>query len=507
MKKEKLVSLIMTGCLFTLMLAGCKANPGGKDSGTSNNQPKERTKLVFVDLAHTDKETPDMKKILDMVNDKFNVDIEVKKLPKDKAQDKLNLMLASGEQMDWFTTGGYQGWRDFKVKGDLIQPIDEALNKYGQNLKKKIPESAWKVSKFSDGKTYAVPQMGFTTKRVIMAREDWLKKLNINEPKTMDEFEGMLKAIKKADFDGNGKDDTYPLAYAESLEELKNIFLKSFIKNGFSWWEDKDGLFKPEFMDPGYKDFLTTMQKWYKEGLMHPEIFSLKVNQMQELTGKGTVGVIGAWYTRYSWEKDAQKINPDAKMMLLNPPSGPAGQGSTAASGSVVESRVIHKNSKHADTIVKIWDWSVTDEENDLLLKGIEGQHFVWKDKAKKSWDYPQGVTADNVGYNGYYTWLGLDDSVFLVNENDRGSVFRAPLMAGKYPTYEPKDFMFTYDWTGTKTKDVLNDLNTFINESEVEIITGRKPVSNWDNVLKTWNQMGGDAYIKERTEQYKKQK
>ena len=43
----------------------------------------------------------------------------------------------------------------------------------------------------------------------LIVRADWLEKLDIDIPETIDRFYEMLKAFKEQDPDGNGQDDTF----------------------------------------------------------------------------------------------------------------------------------------------------------------------------------------------------------------------------------------------------------------------------------------------------------
>lgn len=468
-------------------------------------------KIVFVDMQRT--EAADDGEVLAYAEKKLNVDIELVRVANDQRLNKINLMMVSGEQLDYFTTGGYTEWPNYVLKGNMLAPLNELLDKYGKNIKDYVARTSdaaesWRVVTYQDGKIYGIPQPGFAAKISILVRQDWLDKLGMKAPTTIDEFTAMMRAMKNADFDGNGKVDTYPLVVdSGAFDRLKAIFLKSFVPGGFSWFMDTDGKLKPEFMHPGFKKYLTVLSDWYKEGLIHPEAFILKPEQAQQAYSRGASGVLVCWYTNARWADNAKSLNPEARTSVINPPTGPAGKGGTLAQSIVVETRVINRNSKNPDKVVQIIDWSCDPESNYMLVNGIEGKHFVWTDKAAWEKTVPQGLDPAKVGYLGSLNKLGLPDGVFFANLLDPLGWIKKPLQTGKYPMYKPVDYMFTYDWTGTKTKDVLNDLTTFQNEAEIKTITGVSPVAAWDSLIAEWLRIGGQAYIDERTVQYLKMK
>ena len=55
-------------------------------------------------------------------------------------------------------------------------------------------------------------------------RKDWLDKLGLEQPKTIDDFYNVLKAFKEQDPDGNGANDTYGMIVTDYLDgPLNNI--------------------------------------------------------------------------------------------------------------------------------------------------------------------------------------------------------------------------------------------------------------------------------------------
>jgi len=75
--------------------------------------------------------------------------------------------------------------------------------------------------------------------------------------------------------------------------------------------------------------------------------------------------------------------------------------------GATATMNGICKSTKHPIESMRVLELLNTDAEvYNLLSRGIEGVHWVWKDKAKKVMGYPDGVTADTSGYDPNTDWM-----------------------------------------------------------------------------------------------------
>ncbi|MFR6331699.1 MAG: extracellular solute-binding protein [Eisenbergiella sp.] len=100
------------------------------------------------------------------------------------------------------------------IESGKVKAIDEDIEKYMPDRLKEIydkyPQTFYPVIK--DGKTYGIACTPFLTEgQVMIIRQDWLDKLGLKAPTTLDEFEEVIRAFTEQDPDGNGKKDTYGL--------------------------------------------------------------------------------------------------------------------------------------------------------------------------------------------------------------------------------------------------------------------------------------------------------
>ena len=127
-------------------------------------------------------------------------------------------MLASNSMTDviywnWFSLPGGPGKA---IADKQILRLNELMDKYAPAYLahlKEYPERR-KMVTLDDGTHYMFPKFKHDKYVLIshgfQAREDWMKKLDLKTPKSMDEWYAFRTAMKKNDPNGNGKADEIP---------------------------------------------------------------------------------------------------------------------------------------------------------------------------------------------------------------------------------------------------------------------------------------------------------
>ena len=108
-----------------------------------------------------------------------------------------------------------------------------------------------------------------------IVRKDFLDKVGLPVPVTIDDWYTTLKAFKEKDPNGNGKADDIPLTLFLYTTGQFDIFkgASAFIgawNTTYNFYQE-NGTVKYGPLDSQFKDFLATMAKWYKEGLIDPD--------------------------------------------------------------------------------------------------------------------------------------------------------------------------------------------------------------------------------------------
>lgn len=518
MSKKSFISLLVCAVLIAGMLSGCgaTANETPTTTATTAAQTQQSTapavtaqepvsivmeRPLWGDTADP-ANAPNMR-IREKFKEKLNIDVEVlgDLNPSDQNQ-KPNLMIAAGEKLDIFQTNHGQGtdWRKYKQEGTII-PLNDLLNKFGQNLLKYVDPNSFKQLTDEDGKIWALPDETNPVVVGLIVRKDWLQKNNLAVPVTIEDLENVMKIFKEKENDQGWVPSWTTI--------LNNTFAGSFIPTGDQTYKDTDGKLKPWFMHPGAKEFLAKMQDWYKKGYIHKEFATMQNQQFNEIVFSGKSGFASIWTSNdfQDWNVNIQKNVPEGEFQVIAPPKGPEGGLITAGLPTSCDI-MITKSSTAPEAAIKFLDYSQATDEGYLLAKyGEEGTDYEWADKANnvvKLTDKTPGV--DRYGYAIFCsTRLNAFGNKYSSNAlNSQTSLFM--MDSTKYPSSLPIDAFVQYDIDKMKSKDQINTMRTFIEENEWKVVMGQIPVSEWDNIVKKWLEIGGQQNIEDMTEQFNAQ-
>ena len=234
------------------------------------------------------------------------------------------------------------------------------------------PQETWDKTKIN-GKNYAIPSVrpleggGFPA-----IRKDWLDKLGMKVPETMDELHDALKAFVEKDPDGNGKKDTigYNMRDANWAYDVFN--------HSSGKWKLEDGKIVDTYLEPGTREAILWYKQLYDEGLIPKDFSVLKSTQMEDLAKGGKVGMtLDTVAGVYRSTIEAQKQFPAADFLPFNYLVGPEGKVTTQSPGFggvyLIPKKVPEDKVKR---ILSLMDYGATEEGFDLACYGIEGVHY-----------------------------------------------------------------------------------------------------------------------------------
>jgi ABC-type glycerol-3-phosphate transport system substrate-binding protein len=419
--------------------------------------------------------------------------------PQGSAEEKLNLMLGSSDEIDTF-----QGnWNDYAAEGAII-PLNDLLDKYGQDIKKAWSEEAWKYMTDKDGNIWGIPRGTPAVHYPIWVRSDWMRKLNLEMPKTLEEFEAVLKAFKERDPDGNGQDDTIPMM--TDLNGIKNAFLGGFTEHGNSnWFDPADQKLKPVELAPGFRDFVATMADWYQKGYIYKEAFA-KFDPL-ELLKTNRVGTSSMWYSRITllFPQIKHNLPEGADYEIIRGLEGPKGKLMTASPGSTA-GMLITKKAKHPDAVMKFINYQYQDiPVNSLTAAFGDNWRFVGDSR------FEIELISPEIEYAGEYM-------VSLGTATETKYAFRDPIkkMHADYLNKElenlsvakmPVDATVIYDKQKLQENiPTLSDIDRLRTEELVKFVTGARPLEEFDQFIEQLYKAGLDDWIEEYTRQYLEQ-
>jgi len=396
MKKSvrSIASILFCAVLLSSSLTGCgsKSNQDSNVSATAGakSEPVKIRMFNRVNAQVVIENNP----VIAEAEKLANVKIELEAPPINNYVDKLQILMASTDLPDliynWGTAGnGADANMETWAKNGLLTPLDDKISKY-PNLMKNITKEMWDaVKSVNDGKTYIVPRTNITNDWGYMINNDWLKKLNLKAPTTIDEFTNVCRAFTKNDPDGNGKDDTFGVTFTNpglgnnTIWNSTNFIAAAFDLPVVDGVKDTDGNYKIREKMSGYIPYLTYLKQLNDEKIIDPEFLINKINVDTDKVNQGRVGIrYGHEYAvvgNLSKDKDSDKKY--AYYPVLKDSKGVATDWVTPAMWG---GWMISKSSKNVDAVLKFLDWGNTQEANTLFQLGIKGVTYDSYDGANK---------------------------------------------------------------------------------------------------------------------------
>jgi putative aldouronate transport system substrate-binding protein len=328
--------------------------------------------------------------LMAVVNEKLFADkgikVEISYIPWDVWQQRVNLMLTTGDEFDIFHIMQDQvQMASYQAMGGLSD-ITAVLDQYGPNVKKVINTGAWDAMRVG-GKIFGIPAQwaelsnddGFTI------RKDVLDKFGYGVPKSIDELISTAQGIA-ARWDGSGKlyipawnfTEFSKIPFARTYSTWPFIVKDSIAlirQNGTvdSWIESDE-----------FKRNTVYMRQLYQAGLIHPDVLTFTNDQGTNFYRSGnwffTLGGIDSYIVDVRLNNNPN-IKPEDYILVKMNPEKP-----DIYPVIVKNLNGISSTSKHPDAVIKFFDWLYANKENyNLFMYGREGQEYTIDSKGLKA--------------------------------------------------------------------------------------------------------------------------
>jgi len=462
----------------------------------------------------------------------------------DTYKNKFNLMIASNDLPDIFVVEDQDQvpakvLLNRLVKNGMIEDLTEVYEKYASDRVKDIHNSingeALKEATY-DGKLMALPTVGDTagTTPIVWVRQDWLDKLGLPAPDSVENLIKVAKAFKENDMNGNGKKDELGLATQKELYSDGGPFSVDplfWTMNAYPkyWVKDDSGQLVYGGIQPQVKETLTLLADLFKQGIIEKE-FPLKGgNELTPNIGSGTAGLLfGQWWNPFWPLGDSWKNDPNAvwKAYTLKNADGLTKTGSNYHTNMFLVVRKGYANPEVAVKINNYHDASAEMQEIIDLDEGLYKGEFS-KKKFGAGFDvaYKDTVLRSVVKFRDILAGKAQTDVLDPAEKSIYEQIKRnADRMAANQPITEQNfsDHQIYVGWmegigavtdskldvtyngfgSTTPTMDTkwtaLMDLQL---KSYYKIIMGEEDLSYFDTFVQQWKSQGGDAITKEVNE------
>ncbi|MFD2611320.1 extracellular solute-binding protein [Paenibacillus gansuensis] len=449
----------------------------------------------------------------------------------DDAKTKLSLSLSANEPLPDVLMMDDKAFESQLIESGRFMDLTEAFEKYASEDVKKLYESTPGVwNRYTrDGKIYGIPHLSVAMQNdpILWIRQDWMDKLGLQAPKTLDDVENIMDAFVTKDPDGNGKKDTFGLAMSQYFKDW--ISDTSWVFGAYGtvpkiWTKGSDGKLEYGSIQPGAKEALARMNQWFKKGYISKEFGAMDGGKASELILNGKAGIIGGAYWLANWPlPDAIKNNPGAVFKPYPIPVGPDGkagrQGQTIAGGGLM----VNKDFKHVDALFlylnKLFEGADPKPGSAFEHGFAEGYDYVMKDGKASGLteDIPGGKlevfqyflttqrpnvpmlemeTFDKLAKGGKpETPFELIASQQLPGRIEGGAVVYSQKEASKQDLFEGP---------ATPAMQLKGEiLNTMEADTYIKMIYGETPLDAFDKFVSDWKSKGGDEITKEVNEWY----
>lgn len=280
----KKAHLLLVGCLtLVVLLAVCSTGIlFAADSDELVNGRFVKTKRITVevyDRSNAGGSPPEDNFFTDFIKEGLlrdhNIEVEFVPVPRWTEVEVLNNLLAAGDAPDVCVTYSYPTIQTYASMGGVLD-----LAPYLEKYKDLLPDLwgwlgddniYWNRDPES-GTVWAIEaRLAHNTRINTFVREDWLKKLGLEPPTTLEEFEAMLYAFKNNAELLLGKDADKMIPYSTSFDIgwRNNYLLTSFVPESLT---DKEryiyGFDDRQLLLPGYKEGVRKLNEWYNAGLI-----------------------------------------------------------------------------------------------------------------------------------------------------------------------------------------------------------------------------------------------
>ena len=328
----------------------------------------------------------------DLYRDVLNVNVVYDWIVKsgDEYDTKLAAAVAIGDIPEFVNVSTVQMKQ--LVEADAIMPLEDIYEQYAAPFTKQILESdglsPFQAATF-DGHLYGLPNVdsSLMIADLLWVRTDWLEKLGLPIPTTMDEVMATAEAFAKADFDGNGVDDTLGIAIEKSLwSQMFSLrgFFNAFDSYPGIWVEDENGNLVYGSTLPGTKDALKALHEMYEKGLIDPEFGVKDGGKVAESTTAGKCGLFyGAQWNSIYPLQSCVNLDKNAQWRAVSIVSATDKPVKAQTNVGTLSWTVVRKDVKHPEAVMKMFNvfieknWGETNE-NGIYYAPLDSES-IWK--------------------------------------------------------------------------------------------------------------------------------
>lgn len=430
------------------------------------------------------------------------------------------------------------------VGAGLIEDLTENYNNCISDRIRKMYESygdSLKDMVTYDGKIMALPETNITDgPNLVWLRKDWMDKLGLSEPHTIDDVVNIVKHFISEDPGNNGEDasgkpNTVGLAVdtdvtgecGYSSEFLLDIIFACFGAYPKQWIMNDDGEIVYGSVTDEAKEALSYINSLYNQGVIDNDFLLRTSTNICELIENGLCGsFFGPWWAPNNPLANAVSKNPDADWQPYLIATDSDGTTSYHSQNPCYKYVVVRKGYEHPEIAAKM----ISVMFDKVRFDCTDSEEF--KNYYQLNVEPTARPLSINVDYNNALSicYRNIDATIsgrknpdslellersfydacseYIKNANKTSTQWAAYMSRIKACSLIAQDNIKVVDSLYFKTTDTMKShwwrLKAKEKEAYLKIISGEEDISYFDTFVKEWNEQGGQIITSEVSESMK---
>src|SRR5690625_3895783 len=357
--------------VFLVILAACGGNSDNNNGNTADDDSSDEKSIRIMTNIVGGKTPEENDLFIEEIERLTGIKVDMVKPPSDYNQ-KLLTSLSSGDKFDLVLVT--KELMDRLVDQEVLTVLnDEIENSDILSDPTVIPEEEWDLIKY-DEEIYGVFNK-FEGGTMPVVRQDWMDKLGLEDPETLDDFYEIFKAFKEQDPNESGKDDTYGLTTA-GLYDIQPFLSAAGVK--YKYVIDEDGNRTIPIATEKSVPVLEWLNKLYEEELLDPSFATNDGEDMQQMFLSDKVGMVtywDAWVGLFNNLKQTE--DPDTTFEARGLPGAMNDNGEIMLRRGDPSAWVIPTNAENPDVAMEFLEFWHTEEGNILSTLGIKDHDYT----------------------------------------------------------------------------------------------------------------------------------
>jgi putative aldouronate transport system substrate-binding protein len=524
-----------------------KTTPAG-NLNTLGSYPivKEKVSITVMKPTGSLENNMDANWMTKFYEEKTNVHVNWVEVPQEQFKERVNLALASGDEIDLVIPGfGVAQFGQGEIlrfaNQQVILPVQEYIDNDTVNMKRELDaRPLWRQSlTLPNGNIYAVPSLNECLHCAYYGKmwvnTEFLKNVGLKIPTTTEEFRAMLIAFRDKDANGNGDpNDEIPFA-AASEYGVYSAKVDTYLMSAFVYDDGMDRLYIDKgkvtaaFQQNEFQEGLAYLRGLYRDKLIYPGSFTQNLTARGQLNSQKYESVIGAIPYEHHGNLGGRETGQPVRWLDytgIPPLTGPHGLRTARydfyAQFQLFRSCFVPATSKNPKVVFRWLDWFFNGGEGDWTLV-FGGKGIGWDDADPGATGVDGGPAAFKAlvlkegdewfeNRNWGQDFPNLNTAVMRASEQtpldwrvpDGSGVERMLYLVTSenyvpygWPAEKQMPPLFYSDEVTAEIALLKTNINTYVEESIAQFITGDLDVSrDWNSFQANLNNLGLSRYL-----------